>query len=368
MNRLRELDFLRGIAILLVLLRHVTLFSFTSRMGWIGVDLFFVLSGFLVSRLLFKEFIKYGNIRPKLFLIRRGFKIYPIYYLFYIPYLALILYRGRFNLIYFLSDMTFTQNYVHGWGYAYGASWSLAIEEHFYFGLSFFLWAGLHFQKIKLVQDRNKQFSFYSFETSIVSILVLCLLLRLMFNFLLDENQTVELFTATQFRMDSLLMGVLISFFYHFRLEHLKKQFWKYKYLLLLISFVGLSWTPFVDHLFFVTTAGFTLVYVSFGVLLVFILLQDDINKLLNKTLSSVLVNAVSRIGYCSYSIYIIHLFVISVSKMIINHYQWLSIFRNKYTFFTIATTLSIFIGMLMTYSIEKYFLRLRNIYYPSRI
>jgi peptidoglycan/LPS O-acetylase OafA/YrhL len=84
--RLRELDFLRGIAILLVLLRHIHLFSFTKNMGWIGVDLFFVLSGFLVSGLLFKEYIKFGNIRPKLFLIRRGFKIYPIYFLFYITF------------------------------------------------------------------------------------------------------------------------------------------------------------------------------------------------------------------------------------------------------------------------------------------
>ena len=60
-NRLRELDFLRGIAIILVLLRHQHLFEFTTKMGWIGVDLFFVLSGFLVSGLLFKEYIKYGE-------------------------------------------------------------------------------------------------------------------------------------------------------------------------------------------------------------------------------------------------------------------------------------------------------------------
>jgi len=77
-NRLRELDFLRGVAILLVLFRHQLLFSFLKTMGWIGVDLFFVLSGFLISGLLFKEFQKFGAINPKLFLIRRGFKIYHI--------------------------------------------------------------------------------------------------------------------------------------------------------------------------------------------------------------------------------------------------------------------------------------------------
>ncbi len=68
-NRLRELDFLRGIAIILVLLNHKHLFDFTQTVGWVGVDLFFVLSGFLVSGLLFKEYIKFGNIKPLLFLI-----------------------------------------------------------------------------------------------------------------------------------------------------------------------------------------------------------------------------------------------------------------------------------------------------------
>src|SRR6185503_20062984 len=107
MGRLRELDFLRGVAILLVLLRHVDLSSFTTNAGWIGVDLFFVLSGFLVSGLLFKEYIKFGNIRVGLFLIRRGFKIYPIYYIFYLPYLYLILKTSQLDIVAFISDMTF---------------------------------------------------------------------------------------------------------------------------------------------------------------------------------------------------------------------------------------------------------------------
>ncbi len=139
-NRLRELDFLRGIAILLVLMRHQLLFGFTKTMGWIGVDLFFVLSGFLVSGLLFKEYQKFGNIKPKLFLIRRGFKIYPLYFLTYLLYLTPIIIKKKLEWNGFLSDLFFVQNYVNGWGYAYSASWSLAVEEHFYFGLALFLW------------------------------------------------------------------------------------------------------------------------------------------------------------------------------------------------------------------------------------
>jgi len=138
-KRLREIDFLRGIAILLVFFRHKELFSSLTKMGWIGVDLFFVISGFLVSGLLFKEYKRFGSINVKLFLIRRGFKIYPIYYLSYIFYLFFKLKSETFSLKYVLADLFFIQNYVYGFGYAYVASWSLAIEEHFYLVLALLL-------------------------------------------------------------------------------------------------------------------------------------------------------------------------------------------------------------------------------------
>ena len=86
------IDVLRAAACLLVLGRHcVALTMFQSAPfrqlgnvwktgGWVGVDLFFVLSGFLVSGLLFREYQRYGRIVAGRFLIRRGLKIYPGYY------------------------------------------------------------------------------------------------------------------------------------------------------------------------------------------------------------------------------------------------------------------------------------------------
>jgi len=94
-TRLPQLDVLRAAAILLVLGRHMAPKHFQDlhslediapawvrlgletlqRGGWIGVDLFFVLSGFLVSGLLFQEHLKTGEMSPARFLIRRGFKI-----------------------------------------------------------------------------------------------------------------------------------------------------------------------------------------------------------------------------------------------------------------------------------------------------
>ena len=81
-SRVRQIDFLRAVAVILVLFRHHWVgIDVLQRIGWIGVDLFFVLSGFLVSGLLFSEYKRYGNIKAGQFLIRRGFKIYPLFYL-----------------------------------------------------------------------------------------------------------------------------------------------------------------------------------------------------------------------------------------------------------------------------------------------
>jgi peptidoglycan/LPS O-acetylase OafA/YrhL len=367
LTRLRELDFLRGIAIILVLLRHIPLSTFTKNMGWVGVDLFFVLSGFLVSGLIFKEYIKFGNIKPKLFLIRRGFKIYPIYFLFYLLYLIPIIIEHRFNIIGFIGDMTFTQNYLSGWGYAYPATWSLAVEEHFYFLFAFFLWIGLRFNKKLLQVDSTfKSISNKNFELIVITLLLIVLLLRVFSNFIL-LGQLARNFTMTHLRIDSLLFGVLISYLFYFRKMELEKIFMKNSYLLYIICILGLLWTPFIDPVpsFFVKTFGFSILYISFGILLIIFLLKININNILNNIFTVNIVNIVSKIGYCSYSIYIIHTFIIKWCNYLFDLYNCKF---NHYLFFIIASTISIISGMLMTYIIEKYFLGLRDKYYPSRV
>ena len=92
-ERLRSLDLLRGIAVVFVIGRHLELcptyesgmsplLNVWQRGGWVGVDLFFVLSGFLVSGLLFREFTRSQSIQAGRFLLRRGLKIYPAFYCF----------------------------------------------------------------------------------------------------------------------------------------------------------------------------------------------------------------------------------------------------------------------------------------------
>lgn len=140
--RLPQIDLLRAVAVLMVIGNHsaicppetnIFLNKLTAiwyRGGWTGVDLFFVLSGFLVSGLLFDEYQKQGSINFKKFLVRRGLKIYPAFWLLLIVSFAVIvashevIYRGGF-----LSELLFIQDYHQGiWDH----TWSLAIEEQFY--------------------------------------------------------------------------------------------------------------------------------------------------------------------------------------------------------------------------------------------
>src|SRR5690349_9930667 len=90
------LDVLRAVAVMMVILSHApqapagtplaiaAILRFFQQFGSLGVDLFFVLSGFLVSGLLFREVQANGHARVGRFLIRRGFKIYPAFYVFLI--------------------------------------------------------------------------------------------------------------------------------------------------------------------------------------------------------------------------------------------------------------------------------------------
>jgi len=104
-RRSLELDVLRFLAVALVLIQHFwipgdapswlkPLMQVLGRGGWVGVELFFVLSGFLISGLLFSEYRRFGTIKAARFLARRAFKIYPAFYAF-IAFWILVALRGR---------------------------------------------------------------------------------------------------------------------------------------------------------------------------------------------------------------------------------------------------------------------------------
>lgn len=365
-KRLRELDFLRGIAILLVFTRHSYVNQYLVNIGWIGVDLFFVLSGYLVSGLLFREYKASEAINAKRFLIRRGFKIYPLFYITIFPYLV-VKYLDKSQISsYLISDLFFLQNYTSGWGYLYAASWSLAVEEHFYVIIAFTLYFVCRSNWFKVsVKGSHKWFD--TFTSLICIVLVFIFLLRLASNTVLLPNSDVKNFTMTHLRFDSLLAGVFLSYLHCFKKEKLHSFYKKNRYLLILIAAILIVWVPFFDPIpsFFVKTIGFSLLYVSFSIVLLGFLLEREINFYLDKVFSFVVVDIISKIGYCSYAIYIIHTFV-NISYRRVEVFLGFSV--NSYLDLVATSVVSCIIGYFVTLYIETYFLNVRNRYFPSEI
>jgi peptidoglycan/LPS O-acetylase OafA/YrhL len=131
-----QLDFVRGVAVLMVMAGHFhqpqtgvrILDEFTYLVGLLGrgVDLFFVLSGYLVGGLLLKEYRDTEKILPGRFLLRRIFKIWPPYYFLICFHLLARHHPAR---TFFWQNLLHLQNYL---GSSLQQTWTLSIEEHFY--------------------------------------------------------------------------------------------------------------------------------------------------------------------------------------------------------------------------------------------
>lgn len=141
-GHLPGLDGLRAIAVLMVIVGHAARFPgfpATARsllvvnIAHLGVTVFFVLSGFLITTLLIGERARTGRVSLAAFYARRTVRIFPAAYA-YIAVVALAAWAGQVRLLQgdLLHAVTYTMNYHHDRGWALGHLWSLAVEEQFY--------------------------------------------------------------------------------------------------------------------------------------------------------------------------------------------------------------------------------------------
>jgi peptidoglycan/LPS O-acetylase OafA/YrhL len=137
MGYVRSLDGVRALAIILVMSFHANL----NHFGWMGVQLFFVLSGYLITGILWKEKEQPGSIGFKLkkFWVRRSLRIFPLYFgfLLFISLVYLLLQFPVYYPTYIPYLATYTFNYTRtfeGWegNPLFTHFWSLSIEEQFY--------------------------------------------------------------------------------------------------------------------------------------------------------------------------------------------------------------------------------------------
>jgi peptidoglycan/LPS O-acetylase OafA/YrhL len=303
--RIKRLDILRCAAVLLVVAAHAGVFHLIARIGWVGVDLFFVLSGFLISGLLYSEYKKRGDISFRRFFIRRGLKIYPA---FYVMLLATFVGQLLFwhappqSFSTYLREILFVQNYRYAiWGH----TWSLAVEEHFYIMLALLL-------MLLARHSPNRQDPFRRIPQIFVFVACACLALRILTITLTPPAKflTWQVMNLTHTRIDALFFGVLLGYFYHFRPKSLT-NFCRpliNRVALGILSAALLSCSFFLsrdDHL--MLTFGLTFLYLGFGGLLVLCLKVHNVLPGKVARFAEKIGTGCAYVGTHSYSIYLWH-------------------------------------------------------------
>lgn len=338
-----ELDFIRGIAILLVMDFHTPgspfkpiflYLGYVNHIGWIGVDIFFVLSGFLVGGLLLKEWKVRRGIDAKRFLIRRGFKIWPQYYVF----LAVVLLSGHDRIRFLWGNLLNIQNYVGGIAH----TWSLAVEEHCYLLLVLLM--------VVAARWRVRMRSLFFF------LLAVCLLeIPLRYILIMTGHLIYE---PTHTRLDSIGYGVLLAMLFHFapeRFERLRAVPWLWT---LCIALALIILRPYGVPAYVVAMQHDAATLFAISVLLVLY------RPLPQGRRHNWLYRAVAWIGLYSYGIYLWHISTIHVSEALLRPFHWLSPFASG----ALLRLAEIAVGVLTTCLCEFPMLRLRDRIFPRRV
>ncbi len=355
-KRLPGLDVLRGLAILLVLFAHglgpdesgafYYVAAVARTFGPSGVDLFFVLSGFLVGGLLLSNVKRSGDFSSRRFIARRGFKIWPSYYVF----LAVAMFHGiRHGMptsatLAWIPNLFHVQNFVavnnHGAGMLLAHTWSLAVEEHFYLALPLILCILLSRKLLHVL------------PWLAISVGIGCLLLRITcyINGVTDSHS----YAQTQFRADALSFGVLLAYLYQFRQTTFQMISHRPK-----LAFIGgfALISPLIllskDYSWFRLTIGSTLLYLGYGLM---ICGATNIQKLRGP-----ITNGLAFLGFYSYSIYLWHIFAQPIMYQYFPRPQFVPgfVYWMLWTIGYIAVAVSI--GVLASKVIEQPFLRLRD-------
>jgi peptidoglycan/LPS O-acetylase OafA/YrhL len=337
-----ELDFIRGVAIIAVVDFHSQHQAFLlplmrlgwPHFGWAGVNLFFILSGFLVGGLLVKEWKVRGRIDGRQFLIRRSFKIWPQYYVFI---LAMLVTRHR-TLHQLWGNIFNVQNYVGGIAH----TWSLAVEEHAYL----FLVLVLAIAARRQTRMRNL-FLFLG---------VLCIGVFTL-TFVLASHH-IDTFLTTHTRIDGILYGVMLAILYHYAPEtfvRLQRLTWLW-IAIIVATIVYFRFDPrtYWGHPLAVELAN----AMSIGLML--LLYRHYEGKP-----HTVFYRFIAWIGLYSYGIYLWHVSVVALALSLERHFprwavpawEWVGV-----------PVLGILVGIFFTKLVEFPALKLRERLYPRRV
>ena len=361
-RRLAGLDHLRALAIILVFVFHYRIFGHPPHMdeigsfGWTGVDLFFVLSGYLIGGQLFSRMVRNKPISYGEFYVKRFFRIIPAYLVVVALYFTIPGFKERSELPPLWRFLTFTQNFgldILGKG-AFSHAWSLCIEEQFYTVLPLIIMAGL-------ALNAKKRLALFLPVLFLVTLLLRIWSWNHFVQPLIDTQQRFGvayyryIYYPTCTRLDGLLAGLSLAALFHFR-PLIWEKITRYgnSWLITGLLLSAAAWTCVHDdnqYTFTGAVYGFSLISLAYGMLVLAALSPSCI--LYRHT------SALTRwIATLSYSIYLTHKQLIHLTHEILSSH---GISNDSYTSFWICTLVSLAGGWFLHQAVERPFLRLRD-------
>lgn len=345
------LDGLRGLAILLVVVYHNFGFINVFFFGWLGVDLFFVLSGFLITDILLKTLGRKDYLKN--FYTRRVLRIFPLYYLALILFLIVIPELNvQFDVKYYQDNQVWLWTYFQNWLYTFknpgnanalNHLWSLAVEEQFYL-----LWP------LAILLIRNPRYLLIFISLLLAAVLGLRLWIWM--------NQVADLayfnlYTFT--RIDGICIGCIVALLLRVNPGFLRRYTTP-----IVLFFAALNFAFFFvnrNHQFgfpYLALAGYTTFAMIFGLLVNEAVTRETkwINLLFNIPL-------LKFFGRISYGFYVLHWPVYLLLGPLL--YTWVSKFVSgsllQFTISLLATLAAIAISWLSYRYYERYFLKLKD-------
>jgi peptidoglycan/LPS O-acetylase OafA/YrhL len=367
-SNIRALDGIRGLAIILVMLHHfegrippsnmaINSVKVVLRYGWVGVDLFFALSGFLITGILLDTRRATNYFRA--FYARRVLRIFPLYYsvLTFILVVAALI-HPRPNIVPLVADQKlyffYLTNWLALWKGEWGPNilghfWSLAVEEQFYLIWPLLVWF--------LASRRLANVA--------VSLSVVALLVRIYWVAHTGPAQAVV--TATITRMDSLLCGALGAILIRDpQVFVFVRRWFSWTAFASILAFVGGGTLSRIMHgpgggLFFVETFGFSLLALGFSALIAHTTANDGAHLISQRFLRN---SVLTDFGKYSYGIYVYHVPALAICDFLIYERLLKSFVSNLwfgvcYVLFLFA--ISFFLAKVSYECFERRFLALKR-------
>ena len=364
--RTNGLDTLRALAIILVFAYHYRLFvgaepslGWPSVVGWVGVDLFFVLSGYLIANQLLAGLARGEHVSLKAFYARRGLRTWPTFWVVLAAYFMFPAFMGGKTPPPLWTFLSFTQNFGLQPGTAFSHAWSLCIEEQFYLVLPLVVLAALRFG------SRPAQA-----WALLVALMTVGIVSRgvLWAQFGREDFGQIEgyypnVYYATLCRFDEFLPGVAVALLKNLdplvwqRLARHGQALWWAGMAATALVLRGVFRYYYIDgygYGGFMSVFGHSLIAMAFGVLVMAALTPTS-------WLHSVRIPGARALAAWSYSIYLSHKAVFFVVGGYAHRQAW----PHTVTL-AAATAASVLVGVALYRLVERPFMALRESRFPS--